>query len=127
MDDWIEQLTQLQRYARALQEAIGSAEAHAPTQSTGIDQSRSVQVVLGGDGNFGNAVLEACQAPVEGGEYGMTERPFGQRRYKRRAGKTDSQSCGLVPLVRRRSRKRPMLSQRSLDLFSRNPRVISAT
>lgn len=78
-DDLIEQLAQIQRYTATLQEAVSAAQAHAPTQSAGSDQSRTVQVLLDGDGlpqsfhvsndwkrriepaNFGSAVLEACQ------------------------------------------------------------------
>lgn len=82
MDELIRDLSQIQSYAAGLQGLLDTAQAAAPTASTGADGSGMISVHLGSDGlpkffrvdqnwqrritpeNVGQAVLEAFQAAM---------------------------------------------------------------
>jgi hypothetical protein len=81
-EEMMAQFAQIQRYANGLQRLLADAQAMAPSQSEGTDRSGAITVRLGADGiprsfriaqdwhrrlapgEFGPAVVEACQAAI---------------------------------------------------------------
>jgi hypothetical protein len=137
-DELIRELSQIQSYAAGLQGLLETAQAAAPTASTGTDGSGLISVQLGSDGlpksfrveqnwrrritpeNVGQAVLEAFQAAV-GDRLANWSRTLEQQGWRDKADElrlgstTESPhpAAGQVPLAFRRPK--PASNPRSID------------